>query len=190
MNINPLNNPVQSSWTNGNPSYPVNADSYPNNSYSGTTWDEELDNLTNAINQLLKQIEESNNVSNTNTPSGDSASPSGSTFPGDFTSPGDANFPHNSTAGRPDPYNPAPPIPGWVGGWSPKPLTDPNVQSTATFAAQQLGGELQSVNSAEAQVVSGVKYHMQISLTDGSEYDVRVYRNVQGEMQFVGSTKL
>ncbi|QLQ33776.1 MAG: hypothetical protein HZT40_21610 [Candidatus Thiothrix singaporensis] len=78
MNINSLNNSGQSSWTNGNPSYPVNSDSYQNNAYSGTTWEEELGNLTNAINQLLKQIEESNNVFNTNTPSGDSTSPSNS----------------------------------------------------------------------------------------------------------------
>lgn len=184
MDINLLNNPGQSSWANGNASYPVSTDSYQNNSYSGTKWEEDFDNLTNAVNQLLKQFEEAKNLLNTNTPSSDSTSP------GDFTSPEDlAYFPHNSTDGRPNPYNSSP-IPGVVGGWSPQSLTDPLVQSMATFAAQRLGGELQSVNSAEAQTVAGKKFHMQISLTDGSEYDVRVFHNLQGGMQFFGSTKL
>lgn len=190
MNINSLNNSGQSSWTNGNPSYPVNSDSYQNNAYSGTTWEEELGNLTNAINQLLKQIEESNNVFNTNTPSGDSTSPSNSAPPGDFTSPADSTSPSNSTSSRPSPYTPPPP-PGWVGGQhTPISVLDPWAQLTATFAAQQLGGELQSVNSAETQLVSGLNYHMQISLTDGSEYDVRVYRNLQNELRLSSSTKL
>lgn len=84
---------------------------------------------------------------------------------------------------------PAPPI---AGGWSAGKVADPTVKAAADFAASQLPGKasVKSIESVSQQVVAGMNYRIDLTLSDGSRWEVVVYRRFTGEMQLTQSMKL
>ncbi|HTU11950.1 MAG TPA: hypothetical protein VMG08_13755 [Allosphingosinicella sp.] len=66
---------------------------------------------------------------------------------------------------------------------------DDGVQAAASFAAGELGGSLQSVDSAQAQTVAGVNYRLTITLEDGAVWQVVVHRSLQGEFSLSSSSQ-
>jgi uncharacterized protein involved in outer membrane biogenesis len=85
--------------------------------------------------------------------------------------------------------DPAAPI---AGGWSQAGI-DADVTSAATFAAQRLdrkGAKLLKVNAAEQQVVAGMNFKIDLTLTDKSSWRVTVFRNLDGVMELTSSAKL
>ena len=73
-----------------------------------------------------------------------------------------------------------------VGGYRTVAVADPRVQEAAAFAASRLGidgAELASVDSAQAQVVQGMNYRLEFTMSDGSRWRVIVYRALNGTMQ-------
>lgn len=73
-----------------------------------------------------------------------------------------------------------------VGGYRAVATTDQGVQAAAAFAAASLGregAELASVDAAHAQVVQGMNYRLDFTMSDGSRWRVVVYRALNGTMQ-------
>ena len=101
--------------------------------------------------------------------------------------PVDPNKPINPNT----PLNPNTPV--LAGGYSSVATNDPNVKSAADFAAKSLtNGQagVKNISSAEQQVVAGMNYRMNIELTNGSKYNVTVYKDLQGGMSLTQSTPL
>lgn len=67
-----------------------------------------------------------------------------------------------------------------LGGMRAVSTDDEGVQAAAEFAAGEVGGSLQSVDSAQAQTVAGINYRLTITLEDGAVWQVVVHRNLQG----------
>lgn len=92
----------------------------------------------------------------------------------------------------PPPNVPAPaPAPMIAGGYSAISVNDAQVQAAARFAADKLGNKkakLKSVNSAASQVVAGLNFRMNITLTDGKQYDVVVFQGLDGHHELTRST--
>ena len=73
-----------------------------------------------------------------------------------------------------------------VGGYRPVAVTDQRVREAAAFAAGRLGiegAELASIDTAQAQVVQGMNYRLEFTMSDGSRWRVVVYRALNGAMQ-------
>ena len=73
-----------------------------------------------------------------------------------------------------------------VGGYRAVATTDQGVQAAAAFAATSLGregAELASVDVAQVQVVQGMNYRLDFTMSDGSRWRVVVYRALNGAMQ-------
>jgi len=62
-------------------------------------------------------------------------------------------------------------------------VDDSTVVSAAQFAANIIGYSLDEVISAQSQVVEGTNYKLQISLIDGSIYDVVVYQDLDNAFE-------
>lgn len=73
-----------------------------------------------------------------------------------------------------------------LGGFRPVATNGEAVQAAASFAAESMGGELASVDSAEQQAVQGTNFRMELTLQDGSRWRVTVSRNLQGEYSILG----
>lgn len=91
---------------------------------------------------------------------------------------------------------PAPaPQPVITGGYSPASLDDEwvkNAQAVAVneiYKADKTSATVQSV-SAQQQVVAGMNYRFDITLSDNSRFGVTVYRDLQGVMKVTEFTKL
>jgi hypothetical protein len=76
-----------------------------------------------------------------------------------------------------------------LGGYRAVSTDDAGVQAAAAFAAGEVGGSLQSVDSAQAQSVAGVNYRLTITLDGGAVWQVVVYRNLQGEHSLTSSSQ-
>jgi hypothetical protein len=76
-----------------------------------------------------------------------------------------------------------------LGGYRAVSTDDAGVQAAAAFAAGEVGGSLQSVDSAQAQTVAGINYRLTITLDGGAVWQVVVYRNLQGEHSLTSSTQ-
>jgi hypothetical protein len=76
-----------------------------------------------------------------------------------------------------------------LGGFRAISTDDPAVQAAAAFAAGEVGGSLQSVDSAQAQTVAGINYRLTITLEGGAVWQVVVYRNLQGGYSLTSSTQ-
>ena len=61
-----------------------------------------------------------------------------------------------------------------LGGFRDIATDDAGVQAAAEFAAGQVGGSLQSVDSAQIQSVAGVNYRLTITLDGGAVWQVVV----------------
>jgi hypothetical protein len=76
-----------------------------------------------------------------------------------------------------------------LGGYRDIATDDAGVQAAAAFAAGEVGGSLQSVDSAQIQSVAGANYRLTITLEDGAVWQVVVYRNLQGGHSLTSSTQ-
>ncbi len=82
-----------------------------------------------------------------------------------------------------------------VGGYSAASLDDEWVKTAQTLAvseiykAEKTSATVQSV-SAEQQVVAGMNYRFDITLSDNSRFGVTVFRDLQGAMQITEFRKL
>ncbi len=73
-----------------------------------------------------------------------------------------------------------------LGGWRAGSTDDGNVQAAASWAAEQMGGDLASVDSARTQSVQGINYQLEITLQDGSRWRVTVNRSPGGDFSMLG----
>ena len=76
-----------------------------------------------------------------------------------------------------------------LGGFSNVSTDDSGVQAAASFAAGEVGGSLQSVDSAQAQSAAGTNYRLTITLEDGAVWQVVVRRDLQGELSLTSSNQ-
>lgn len=76
-----------------------------------------------------------------------------------------------------------------LGGYRAISTDDAGVQAAAAFAAGEVGGALQSVDSAQAQTVAGINYRLTITLESGAVWQVAVHRNLQGEFSLTSSNQ-
>ncbi|OYU70658.1 MAG: hypothetical protein CFE28_12040 [Alphaproteobacteria bacterium PA2] len=79
-----------------------------------------------------------------------------------------------------------------TGGWS-QAAIDEDAKSAAVFAVTALnrpGATLKSLDAAQSQVVAGLNYRLDLTLTDGSRWQVVVYRNLQSAFSLTSSTPL
>jgi hypothetical protein len=79
-----------------------------------------------------------------------------------------------------------------TGGWS-QATIDEDAKSAAVFAVAALnrpGAALKSLDAAQSQVVAGLNYRLDLTLTDGSRWQVVVYRNLQSAFSLTSSTPL
>ena len=67
---------------------------------------------------------------------------------------------------------------------------DAGVQAAASFAAEQLGGELANVESAQRQSVAGTNYRIEFSTSSGAPYRAVVFRALNGDFQLSSSETL
>lgn len=77
-----------------------------------------------------------------------------------------------------------------AGGYAPRPTIDTEIQAAADFAANALSkgqAKVQAITHAESQVVAGMNYRMDITLTNGSTYNVTVYKALNGKMELTQS---
>ena len=97
-----------------------------------------------------------------------------------------------SAAAQSQPQPPVVGSPAIAGGWSAASNTDPAVRAAADFAASQLPGHpaVRGIAKASHQVVAGMNYRMELTLADGTVWDVTVYRHFSGSMQLSRSVKL
>lgn len=73
-----------------------------------------------------------------------------------------------------------------LGGWRAGSTDDENVQAAASWAAEQMGGDLASVDSARVQSVAGINYQLELTLQDGSRWRVTVNRSPGGDYSMLG----
>ena len=76
-----------------------------------------------------------------------------------------------------------------LGGLRAVATDDDGVQAAAEFAAGEVGGALQSVDSAQTQTVAGINYRLTITLEGGAVWQVTVHRNLQGGHSLTSSTE-
>ncbi len=87
------------------------------------------------------------------------------------------------------------PQPMITGGYSPASLDDEWVKAAQAVAVNEIyrvdktSATVQSV-SAQQQVVAGLNYRFDITLSDNSRFGVTVYRDLQGRMQVTQFEKL
>ncbi|MEZ5477940.1 MAG: cystatin domain-containing protein [Thiolinea sp.] len=97
--------------------------------------------------------------------------------------------PAMSPTALPDNTLPTAPRPG---GYGAADVNDPGVRAAADFAVSEIGGntKLASIQEASRQVVAGMNYRMTLKLSDGSLYQVVVYRNLQGQYSLSTAKRL
>ncbi len=84
------------------------------------------------------------------------------------------------------------PQPAISGGYS---TVEPNddIKATATFAVSQLGltgATLASVDKAEQQVVAGMNFRLDLTLSDGSRWHVVVFRSLDQQLSLTSKEAL
>lgn len=82
--------------------------------------------------------------------------------------------------------------PAISGGYS---TVEPNddIKATATFAVSQLGltgATLASVDKAEQQVVAGMNFRLDLTLSDGSRWHVVVFRSLDQQLSLTSKEAL
>jgi hypothetical protein len=73
-----------------------------------------------------------------------------------------------------------------VGGYRAVAVTDAGVQAAGRFAAASIGGsaaQLVRIDSAQQQLVQGMNYRLELTMSDGRRWRVAVHRPLRGEMQ-------
>ncbi len=88
-------------------------------------------------------------------------------------------------------HSEAPVEPRVVGGWQSRSV-DAQAQAAADFALRALnrpGTSLKSLDSVEVQVVAGLNYKLALTLTDGSRWQVVVYRDLQSNFSLTSASQ-
>ena len=87
--------------------------------------------------------------------------------------------------------NSASDTPVMTGGWGPAKGAD--VDAAAAFALGQLNrgnATITTISDAKQQVVAGMNYSMKLSLSDGSQWQVVVYKRFDGMMELTSANAL
>jgi hypothetical protein len=75
-----------------------------------------------------------------------------------------------------------------LGGFRAISTDDPAVQGAGAFLAEQAGGELASVDSAQYQSTANTNYRLEITLSDGARWSGQITRDrTSGEYSMMGS---
>lgn len=75
-----------------------------------------------------------------------------------------------------------------LGGFRAMSTDDPAVQGAGTFLAEQVGGELASVDSAQYQSTASTNYRIEITLADGARWSGQITRDRNsGDYSMMGS---
>lgn len=88
---------------------------------------------------------------------------------------------------------PAPPPQPLPGGYASQAVTDPQVKEAAAFAAKELSksrATVKTINRAAAQVVAGLNYRLDITLSDGKRYEVVVFKSLDQHYQLTNVTPI
>jgi hypothetical protein len=76
--------------------------------------------------------------------------------------------------------------PPMAGGYQNVAVPDPGVRAAAQFGIAQLRrgrARLASIDAARRQVVAGMNYRIDVTLTDRSRWRLSIYRPLRGQMQ-------
>ena len=76
-----------------------------------------------------------------------------------------------------------------LGGYRSAATDDSAVQAAASYAAGEVGGSLDRVDSAETQSAAGINYRLTIVLEDGAIWQVVVHKDLQGDFSMLSSTQ-
>jgi hypothetical protein len=82
--------------------------------------------------------------------------------------------------------SPAVAQPPRVGGYQNAAVTDPGVRAAAQFGVAQLRrprARLASIDAAQRQVVAGMNYRIDVTLTDRSRWRLAIYQPLRGPLQ-------
>jgi hypothetical protein len=75
-----------------------------------------------------------------------------------------------------------------LGGFRAIATDDANVQGAGAFLAEQVGGELASVDSAQYQSTANTNYRIEITLADGARWSGQITRDrTSGDYAMMGS---
>jgi hypothetical protein len=75
-----------------------------------------------------------------------------------------------------------------LGGFRAISTDDPAVQGAGTFLAEQAGGELASIDSAQYQSTANTNYRLEITLADGARWRGQITRDrTSGEYSMMGA---
>ena len=80
-----------------------------------------------------------------------------------------------------------------TGGFRDVAVTDPGVRAAARFGVAHLRPphpRLARINGAQQQVVAGMNYRIDVTLTDRSRWRLTVYRPLRGEMQLTSAARI
>ena len=73
-----------------------------------------------------------------------------------------------------------------LGGFNAVSTDDARVQGAAAFLAEQVGGELASVDAAQSQSTGNTNYRLEITLEDGARWSGQVTANRDGSYAMMG----
>jgi hypothetical protein len=73
-----------------------------------------------------------------------------------------------------------------LGGFNPASTSDARVQGAAAFLAGEVGGELASVDSAQAQSTASTNYRLEITLADSARWSGQVTASRDGGYTMMG----
>ena len=79
------------------------------------------------------------------------------------------------------------------GGFRDVAVTDPDVRAAARFGVAHLRPphpRLASIDGAQQQVVAGMNYRIDVTLTDRSRWRLTVYRPLRGEMRLTSAARI
>ena len=82
--------------------------------------------------------------------------------------------------------------PAIAGGYNTAEITD-DIKAIATYAVSQLGltnATLASVDKAEQQVVAGMNFRLDLTLSDGSRWHVVVFRSLDQQLSLTSKEAL
>lgn len=104
--------------------------------------------------------------------------------------------PEASVPAAPPAATPTPPLevrePAIAGGYNTAEITD-DIKAIATYAVSQLGltgAALASVDKAEQQVVAGMNFRLDLTLSDGSRWHVVVFRSLDQQLSLTSKEAL
>lgn len=83
--------------------------------------------------------------------------------------------------------------PAVAGGWSATQADSAEVKAAAAYALHMLNrptATISTIDNASQQVVAGINYRMELTLSDGSRWAVTVWRKLDGSFDMIAATQL